>query len=307
MRVPFLLISIHQSRLLLLFHRDTVAVPSSLPQLPNGALILSSVTQRDSGTYSCSAINSITNFDLRLPQRTTLAVDFQPRSAPTFLSYVQKNFSAKPGTSIILECPGVGNPVPKAVWSRPDALVQSNRTVVLPYGLRINNVMQEDQGMYTCRLDNGISPALIHKVQLTVLQSPIIVDPPRETLTNESDSLELDCSAVGSPEPEIYWMINGNETRWDPLIRAHGKKLIIKSVEKRHAGVVQCFARNDAGEDSSSNLLQVSPKRIPGEPGATPLGTFPPTSRVINERPKTHHGKKHKRRKLLKFFTVKHS
>lgn len=273
-----------------------MAVPSSLPQLPSGALILSPVTQRDSGSYSCSAINAITNFDLRLPQRTTLEVDFTTRSSPTFLSHVQKTFSARPGTSIILECPGVGNPVPKAVWSRPDATIPTNRTTLLPYGLKIHNVLQEDQGTYNCRLDNGIYPALTHRVQLTVLQSPKIHDPPRETLTNESDTLELECGATGSPEPEIYWMINGNDVKWDPLIRAHDKRLIIRSVEKRHAGIVQCFARNEAGEDSSGNLLQVSPKRFPGEPGAGPLGTFPSPPRPGNERPKNHHGKKYNNR-----------
>lgn len=274
-------------------------MPSSLPVLPSGALILSPVTQRDSGTYSCSAINSITSDDLRLPQRTTLVVDYTPRSPPTFLSHkVQKTYAAKPNNSIILECPGVGTPVPKAVWSRPDRSIPSDRTTILPYGLQINNITDEDQGMYTCRLDNGISPVLIHKVQLTVLQSPIIPVPPNETLTNEGESLELDCSAYGSPEPTIYWMINGNETRYDPQIKTNGKRLIIRSVEKRHAGIVQCFARNEAGEESASNLLQVSPKQIPGEPGMSPLGSFP-AQRVANDHPKSHRGKKHKRRKLV--------
>lgn len=68
--------------MLMKFHRDTVAVPSSVPQLPSGALILSPVTQRDSGTYYCSAVNSITGTDLRTPQNTTLIVDFLQRSAP---------------------------------------------------------------------------------------------------------------------------------------------------------------------------------------------------------------------------------
>lgn len=66
-----------------MIYRDTVAVPSSVPQLPSGALVLSPVSPRDSGTYYCSAVNSITGIEIRTPQKTTLVVDYLQRSAPT--------------------------------------------------------------------------------------------------------------------------------------------------------------------------------------------------------------------------------
>lgn len=155
-----------------------------------------------------------------------------------------------------------------------------------------------------CQLDNGIFPVLIHKIKLVVLENPVILEGLKSTLTNESDSLELDCKSRGSPIPEINWMINGQDTKWDPSTRAEGSKLFISAVEKKHAGIVQCFAKNEAGAVSDSSLLQVNPKQIPGEIGVfgVPLGTVPQTSKSNND----HHSKptkgrrKNKRRKFLK-------
>lgn len=208
------------------------------------------MTSDQSGTYSCSAVNSITGNEIKLLQKIELVVESTTKSAPKFLVSPVQKFSVKPGAIAILECPGVGNPIPKAVWSRPDAAIYNNRTTVLSYGLQILDVIPEDRGMYVCRLDNGITPVLTHTIQLEVQEAPSITDGPQETLTNESESLELRCMARGYPLPTIYWMINGADTRWDKLIKSNGSALIIETVEKKHAGIVQCFAKNDAGEVS---------------------------------------------------------
>jgi len=39
-------------------------------------------------------------------------------------------------------------------------------------------------------------------------------------------------------------------------------KLNITQVEKRHAGIYQCFATNDLGSMYGSVMLQVSPKQV---------------------------------------------
>uniref|UniRef100_A0A182X0D9 Interference hedgehog n=1 Tax=Anopheles quadriannulatus TaxID=34691 RepID=A0A182X0D9_ANOQN len=229
--------------------------------------------KRDTGTYWCSAVNSITGSEVILPQRTTVTVDYVPRSAPRAFTQPQ-NVSVLPGDTALLECPGVGNPVPVPAWTRANGIPLNVRARIQDYGLQLSNVHPEDAGQYLCRLQNGIDPPLLHSVWLTVLEPPRIVAPPRSTLTNESDSvLELECIARGSPHPDIYWMINGDYTEWDGLIRTNGTRLIIQSVEKRHAGIVQCFARNAVGEASEGNLLQVIPKQIPGGIGTTPLGS----------------------------------
>ncbi|XP_037935674.1 interference hedgehog isoform X2 [Teleopsis dalmanni] len=272
---------------------QTEILPSS-----NGALILNSVTTKDSGNYTCSAMNAITGTELTLPQRIDLRVDYMDRMPPYFPRQPPKNVTARPGETIVLECPGVGSPKPEAVWSSPNVVnYNNNRTKMLPYGLQITDVKPEDQGTYICRLDNGIAPALVHTTKLVVLERPKILRGPATTLTNENSRLELECSVTGNPHPDIYWLINGEDTSLDNETFHEGRRLVIKNVEKRHAGIVQCFAKNEVGETSEANLLQVNPKQI-GETGSAPLGNVP--VRQSHE----HSGNKNKGRRKHKVFKI---
>ncbi|XP_053670237.1 interference hedgehog-like [Anopheles nili] len=278
------------------YYKDGISFVPNVTTLQTGRrLILTALTVHDSGTYWCSAINSITNSEVILPQRTTVQVEYMPRSAPRAFTQPQ-NVSVAPSETALLECPGVGNPVPTPAWTRANGLPLNGRARIQDYGLQLSNVHPEDAGQYLCRMQNGIDPPLLHSVWLTVLEAPSIIAPPRSTLTNESDSLELECIARGSPPPEIYWMINGDYAQWDELIRANGTRMVIQSVEKRHAGIVQCFARNTVGETSEGNLLQVIPKQIPGGVGTIPLGSVPAGTKVGGgeHTPKRKGGKKHK-------------
>lgn len=233
-------------------HRDNIEIPINVPQLSSGTLILKSITQKDSGTYSCTGVNAITGIHIQIPQKITLDVLSEYNSdkmSPYFLVEPPKEYTVKLGTTVLLECPGIGDPIPKAVWSRPDAKLSSTRSHKLKYGLEINNVTIKDNGVYVCRLDNGIVPVLVHTIQLNILEMPKILQGPDKTLTNESDTnLILNCVAVGYPKPYIYWMLNGNNTQFDADLEHKDSQLIFKSVEKRHAGFVQCFAKNAAGE-----------------------------------------------------------
>lgn len=184
-----------------------------------------------------------------------------------------------------MECPGFGNPVPKAAWSRPDYTITNERTSIFGYGLQILNARYEDRGEYICRLDNGIAPQKEHRIRLEISEAPTIVEAPLDTLTDEGDRLELHCSAKGFPPPITYWLINGEDTRLDSSIHTEGSTLIIDSLQKKHAGIVQCFARNDEGEVSESKLLQVKPKQISGDMIASqPLGTIPHLSKANHDR-----------------------
>ncbi|KAH8289103.1 hypothetical protein KR054_000388 [Drosophila jambulina] len=259
------------------FYKNGEKLPQSelLPGA-SGALVLDSVTAKDAGNYSCAATNAITGEELRLPQAIELRVDYTDRTAPFFLQRPPSELSARPGETVILECPGVGSPRPEAVWSSPNLTrIHHNRSRTLPYGFQISDVRAEDQGSYVCLLDNGIAPPQVHMIKLSVLQRPVILSGPAATLTNETSSLELDCRATGNPQPEIYWLLNGRDATGDPEARVYEQgKLRLERVQKRHAGVVQCFARNSLGETSEANMLRVNPLDISGEEEPI-LGPFP--------------------------------
>ncbi|XP_075155230.1 brother of ihog isoform X2 [Haematobia irritans] len=248
------------------FYRNGEKIPQSEVIPANGALVLNTVTAKDSGNYTCSAMNPITSQEVKLPQRIDLRVDYSDRTPPHFLTEPATQVTARPGETVVLECPGVGSPPPIAVWSSPNTINinNNNRTRLLPYGLQIVDVMPEDQAQYVCRLDNGIAPASVRIIKLTVLEKPSILRGPALTLTNESDTLELECSATGNPYPDIYWLINDVDSTMDPEMQHDGRRLVIRQVQKRHAGIVQCFAKNEVGETSEANLLKINPKQIHG-------------------------------------------
>lgn len=284
--------------------RDDQPIPNTIPQMSTGILVLQNVTQSDSGTYWCKAMNSITGIEVTSPQKTVVMVDYIARGPPSLLYTPSDHVIVKPGTTAILECPGISFPALRTSWSRTEASISNNRTSVLGNALQILNVRAEDRGEYSCLLENGHQPSKTLRIRLDVLEAPRIEQSPMDTLTDEGERLELDCVARGFPKPTIYWLINGVDTRQDPLIRTSGNRLIIDSLEKKHAGIVQCFAKNDEGEVCDSKLLQVKPKPISGGMiGTQPLGTIPHFSKSSRERnTKLNKGrKKHRHRKSNSF------
>lgn len=281
--------------------RDDQSISSTIPQLSKGALVLQMVKQSDSGTYYCKAINSITGVEVTSQQKTVVTIDYIPRGPPSLLYTPSDHVMVKPGTTAILECPGIAYPAPRTSWSRPETSISNNRTSVLGNALQILNTRAEDRGEYICQLDNNISPSITLKVRLDVFEMPKIQQGPIDSLTDEGERLELECVASGFPQPTTYWLINGIDTRHDPLIRTAGTRLIIDSLQKKHAGIVQCFAKNDEGEVCESKLLQVKPKPISGGMiGTQPLGTIPHLSKSSRER-NSKFGKARKKHKHSKF------
>lgn len=310
------------------FYRNGEKLPQT-ELLPGaaGALVLGSVSAKDAGNYTCAATNAITGKELRLPQVIDLRVDYTDRTPPYFLlQQPATQMTARPGDTVVLECPGVGSPRPSAVWSSPTVPnIYHNRSRVLAYGLQISDVRPEDQGSYVCRLDNGIAPVLVHMIKLNVLERPRILRGPNSTLTNEGDPVALECVASGHPQPEIYWLLNGDDASADNETLIEHNRLLIHHVQKRHAGVVQCFARNQLGEVSRSvpeipfgvfptsfplplplqtsegNLLRVNPLQISGE-NEQPLGTVPMRSQhdASNGGASSMSSNRNKKRKYMK-------
>lgn len=87
-------------------------------------------------------------------------------------------------------------------------------------GLTITNVQPLDRGEYDCVWSNG-AQKIKSVIILTVVEPPKMVEAPRSSTFAEGGELELSCTFLGNPKPEIEWLING-ETLFS------GKNLEIK-------------------------------------------------------------------------------
>ena len=65
------------------------------------------------------------------------------------------------------------------------------------------------------------------------------------------DSVVLDCPAVGTPDPEVIWLKDGEPLDYDKnrqyTLQANGKRLHIQSVDEEDDGKYTCVAANEAG------------------------------------------------------------
>ncbi|XP_044737048.1 interference hedgehog-like isoform X2 [Chrysoperla carnea] len=274
-------------------------------QTPSGALVIQNVTSKNSGEYFCQAENWITGITTDAPYKIYLNVGpHKLKEAPKFLRMPPKNYTVLLGENVTLECSAIGTPPPTIRWRRSDGVpIPRNRIEVTPVGLKLAHITRQDQATYACEVDNGVMPSLTHHATLMVHEMPVIISGPNSENSTEGDSLELECTVKGIPEPTIQWVNNGRSVLNDSNIEAIGNKIYINPVEKRHAGTIQCFASNIAGNAFSISLLTVYPKPKTGGDAYLESDTRsqtpgpPANSRKNHSNGKIHRGKNKNRRK----------
>ncbi|XP_014257268.1 interference hedgehog-like isoform X2 [Cimex lectularius] len=244
-------------------HNKNLVPDNSIILPTTGSLLLSNVSEKDSGVYSCFATNYITGLIIDSPLKITLTVE-QPKepSPPRFLYTPQSKYVIQSKQNVTLECSGVGQPPPKATWRRVNGVLPNDR-IDLSYGaLTLTNVQPSDQGQYVCELSNGVPPMQAHLVSLQVQVPPVVTKGPANAVIEEDSDTELVCEVTGAPSPNITWLLNGESVNNDSHIIPISGKLMIKKIQKRHAGIYQCFASNPVGTTYGSAMIQVSPTQV---------------------------------------------
>lgn len=188
-----------------------------------------------------------------------------------------------------MECSAVGTPVPTVSWYKSNSELPPNRTELLPGGLRIFDVKSTDDGVYICNHTNSAG-TISHHITLVFSEAPVIIDGPKNTDIKEGENLDLECVVKGTPEPRISWFLNGQTVVNDSLIEAIGNRIYFRPIEKKHAGILQCFASNVVKTVYSSSNLKVIPKQISSTDVLDDHFTPHPT-------PSTHKRRKHKPKK----------
>ncbi|KAJ9596466.1 hypothetical protein L9F63_012505, partial [Diploptera punctata] len=251
-----------------------LAVPAAVELLAStGTLVLQNVTTQDSGSYHCAATNYITGQTVTSMFKITLKVtpfSSAPAQAAEFLfpADPHTNYTVQAGWNVTLECSAVGNPPPKVTWQKTGGAIPANRTHLHPGGLHISHVVKQDEGSYVCEMYNNVGQPVTHTAHLYVQEPAEMLREPKTLVVKEGGDVQLDCLVKGSPRPTISWLLNGEPIRNDTHVQISGLNLTLTHVEKRHAGIYQCFASNELATVYGSAMLQVSPKQVTAQPNS---------------------------------------
>lgn len=163
---------------------------------------------------------------------------------------------------MFFECSAIGTPVPTITWQKINGALPTKRTEMFPGGLRIFNVTKEDDGIYVCKHANT-KGLITHNITLKYREVPSITEGLKNTNMSEGESMDLECIVEGIPLPKVSWLLNGKSVVNDTAIEINDNRISFLSLQKRHAGFLQCFAHNEVGIKFSLAELRVIPKQIP--------------------------------------------
>ncbi|XP_016158848.1 PREDICTED: basement membrane-specific heparan sulfate proteoglycan core protein [Ficedula albicollis] len=213
-----------------------------MPELASGA----------QGVYVCRASAP----GGQVEDRATLTVQALPRALINIRTAVQTVLA---GTTVELECLGLGEPRPHVTWSKVGGRIRPG--VLLRAGtLTIEQVERADAGQYRCTATNAVGTVQSHVI-LHVQAAPQIAGQPEVKEVSLGSAAVLPCLASGFPVPEITW--SKLEGELPAGARVQGNVLTLPAVRPEDAGVYTCVAANHRGQQTAYYVLKVQEHVVP--------------------------------------------
>uniref|UniRef100_A0A8V5FL78 Uncharacterized protein n=1 Tax=Melopsittacus undulatus TaxID=13146 RepID=A0A8V5FL78_MELUD len=221
---------------------DSLAGNSKVHMETDGTLIIKEVTVYDRGLYTCMAKN---------PAGTDkLIVKLQVIAAPpAILEEKRERVEVMMGENLKLPCTVEGNPQPTVHWVlsdgmvvKPLQLVNAKLFLFSNGTLHLSSITSSDSGNYECIATSSTGSE--RRVVSLVVQHrdtlPKIATASEEmTRLNFGDKLLLNCTASGSPTPEISWSLPDGTV-------INNAMLADDSGRRSH---YTCYAQNTLGRD----------------------------------------------------------
>uniref|UniRef100_UPI00398F47F3 peroxidasin homolog isoform X2 n=1 Tax=Pristiophorus japonicus TaxID=55135 RepID=UPI00398F47F3 len=187
------------------------------------------------------------------------------------------------GNTVYFTCRAEGNPKPEIIWLR------NNNALDMKYNPRLNllddgtlmiqNTQEDDQGVYQCMAKNVAGEVKTPEVILRYFEipaRPAFVIQPQNTEVLVGESVTLECSATGNPQPRITWLrSDGSPLPRDPryTITSSGG-LYIQNVEQADGGQYTCHANNNQDSIQANAFIIIK---------APPLFTVLPQDQAVVE------------------------
>uniref|UniRef100_A0A7N6BZ68 protein-tyrosine-phosphatase n=1 Tax=Anabas testudineus TaxID=64144 RepID=A0A7N6BZ68_ANATE len=231
----------------------------------NGDLHFSHAVERDSRRdYCCFAafprIRTIV-------QKTAMSVIVKTSRSNAILdrrpslltpSGVRSETKLVKGEDLKLECVAEGFPTPQVDWVKMGhqlpakaKLENHGKLLIVP------RAEQEDSGKYMCKAKNPLGEA-VHYFTVTVEEPPEWESEPQSQLSMIGSDVHIKCSASGSPQPTITWMVNGLPLQEAPAAnrRVFGDTIVLHNAQAPNSAVYQCEASNIHGTLlSNANIM----------------------------------------------------
>ncbi|CAD6189244.1 unnamed protein product [Caenorhabditis auriculariae] len=222
----------------------------------DGTLLIEDVHENLKGSLKCVATNEAGS-DERVVSLTVHTAPIIDGSGTTVSRVALAN------DTVVLACPARAEPPPVRIWSYEGSRID---TVPIPHKvtkdgeLVLSNIDIEHAGYFTCLVSNLAGDDSI-TYELEVQEKPRIISETPGTLdVVKGLTLEIPCTATGTPQPERSWekdgilLSTGNSSRYG--IDSAGT-LRIFNTAKEDGGQYKCLVENGAGSESQTTSVVV--------------------------------------------------
>ena len=155
----------------------------------------------------------------------------------------------KEGSDVTLPtCQVTGYPAPVVTWRKSSGQLPQGRAQYSKGVLQLSDVRKSDSDIYFCSAVNLLGNVERQTLVVVVSLPAFAVKPPGKVSAATGDTLTLNCSATGDPQPVISWKRQGAAL---PVGRIYGKEgtLILRDLRREDAGNYICVATSAGVSD----------------------------------------------------------
>ncbi|CDQ89904.1 unnamed protein product [Oncorhynchus mykiss] len=241
---------------------------SKFEVFPNGTLSIQNANIKDRGQYLCLAENDQGSDKLLV----TLSVVAYPSR---ILEPKVREIKSHSGKTVEMKCKVEGRPTPLVSWilaNRTQVRGHNSdpRVSVTPEGtLLIKQVSVFDRGHYKCIASNpaGADTATV-RLQVVAAPPGILEAKRQQVQTGVGQSLWLPCTAQGSPQPTVHWVLyDGTAVRplkpsVDPRVSVSTNgTLHLTNTAATDSGKYECIVTSSTGSERRVVTLTVEKKK----------------------------------------------
>ncbi|XP_012538575.1 fasciclin-2 isoform X2 [Monomorium pharaonis] len=231
------------------------AMYTELHQDGSLSLFFNSLQEQQAGKYTCKG-----NYAHNVPLSKSVTID-------TIIAITWENAPVNQypilGEDFDVQCQVRARPSPSVDWLYNGELIKTNdHYIINTYALRIKNVQESDDGIYTCRASVPTTGELQERaIRVEVHIKPVIEDITSTIDIIEGENANIECKARGKPPPTFTWvksltqqnLSSADRFGVDPVTGV----LTITNVNRNDAGEYQCSAVNAAGHATGNILVNV--------------------------------------------------